>query len=314
MGLGSPQQLVVLAALLLRRPHPVPAKDLIDAVWGSAPPRSAVNQLHIYVHRLRRATEHGGRDEPLIESVGSQYRLAATGPVLDLEDFHRLTAEAARIQRAQPGRAGELLSEALALWQGDPLGDLPGEWARGQRERLRRIRLDALERSFRIRLGTAPDYGLTQDLVDAVAENPFDERFREILMLRLYRSGRQSEALEVYGQTRTLLAAELGIDPGPGLRALHERILRADEGLLDTEAGAAGQGARPAAAVSRQIPESGPGRPPRRRSTTACWPSAGCCSCWTSCGTRTGARPAAVGPGQPGDRHHPGADGGATRL
>ncbi|MEV4880115.1 AfsR/SARP family transcriptional regulator [Streptomyces cyaneofuscatus] len=241
--LGGPQQRVVMAVLLLRRPFPVPAEDLVAAVWGERPPPSAVNQLRIYVHRLRRALEEAApSSEPLIESVGSGYRLRIADGSLDLAVFQETVSAGQRVLRTDSVRARALLREALALWQGGALAGLPGAWAQAQRLRLEQGRLDALESAYRAGLDTGAHDDITAEVSQVVAEHPLDERFRELLMLALYRSGRQAAALEVYAQTRTLLAEELGIEPGPDLRRLHERILRADTGL-PAPAGAFGLGA-----------------------------------------------------------------------
>ncbi|MEU0360389.1 AfsR/SARP family transcriptional regulator [Streptomyces cyaneofuscatus] len=230
--LGSPQQRVVIAVLLLRRPHPVSADDLIDAVWGERPPQSAVNQLRVYAHMLRRAREQAGPGAaPLIESAGSGYRLRLPPEALDLTVFESMVAAA---RRMDPARAVKLLEEALAMWQGVALGGLPGAWAQAQRTRLEQLRLDTVESALRLRLETSDDQGVAAELAAIVTDHPLDERFRELLMLALYRSGRQAAALEVYTETRTLLADNLGVDPGPELRRLHERILRADADLLTT--------------------------------------------------------------------------------
>ncbi|MEV7056301.1 BTAD domain-containing putative transcriptional regulator [Streptomyces microflavus] len=238
--LGGPQQRVVMAVLLLRRPFPVSAEDLVAAVWGERPPPSAVNQLRIYVHRLRRALEEGApSSEPLIESVGSGYRLRIADGSLDLAVFQEKVSAAQRVRRTDAVRGGELLREALALWQGGALAGLPGAWAQAQRVRLEQVRLDALESAYRAGLDAGAQHDITAEVSQVVAEHPLDERFREVLMLALYRSGRQAAALEVYAQTRTLLAEELGIEPGPELRRLHERILRADATLPASAAGEA---------------------------------------------------------------------------
>ncbi|MFI9759324.1 BTAD domain-containing putative transcriptional regulator [Streptomyces sp. NPDC051963] len=235
--LGSPRQRLVMSVLLLRRALPVPADDLLDAVWGDRPPPSAANQLQIYVHRLRRAMEQAGRSESLIESVGSGYRLHAPPEAVDLEVFQATMSEAQDVRRAEPDRARALLGQALALWQGVALADLPGEWAEAQRVRLNRMHLDALETSLRLALETGAAHDIVGELADVIDRNPLDERFREILMLALYRSGRQAAALEVYTDVRTVLAEELGIDPGQALRQMYEGILRADPDLLVPESG-----------------------------------------------------------------------------
>ncbi|MCK8678219.1 AfsR/SARP family transcriptional regulator [Streptomyces lichenis] len=264
VGLGSPQQRVVVAVLLLRAPHPVPAEELVEAVWGEDPPRSAVNQLRIYAHRLRRARARAAAPgtAPLIESAGSGYRLPLPPGALDATAFETAVATAHRLRRAEPQRAVAELEEALALWRGTALGDLPGDWARAQRTRLEQARLDAVEARLRLRLELGRDEGAAAELAALAAGHPLDERFPELLMLALYRSGRQASALEVYARTRALLSRELGVDPGPELRRMHQRILHADDGLLDAggpedrAAGAAATtpGSRPGPAEGRPSP------------------------------------------------------------
>ncbi|MFJ3498436.1 BTAD domain-containing putative transcriptional regulator [Streptomyces sp. NPDC086091] len=232
IGLGTPQQRVVMTALLLRRSSTVSADDLVDVVWGDRPPRSALNQLHIYVHRLRRAIEVAGPGAPLITSVGRGYRLRLPDESLDLAVFQEKTAEAHRLHHSAPRRAEQLLHEALGLWQGRALADLPGEWAAAQRTRLEQARVTALESVYRIALDTGRHHDIAAHIADTVAEHPLDERFRELLMLALYRSGQQAAALDVFTRTRVLLAEELGIDPGARLQSLYQRILRADDQLL----------------------------------------------------------------------------------
>ncbi|MFJ2264730.1 BTAD domain-containing putative transcriptional regulator [Streptomyces sp. NPDC087844] len=237
IGLGSPQQRVVLAALLLRQGLPVSAKDLIDAVWGDRPPASATNALRIYIHRLRRSMEQAGTPpEPVIESVGSGYRVHLASDVLDMSVFQDRLAKAQRMRREGNLAASHtLLRDALALWQGNGLADLPGNWAQIQRTRLDQLRLDALEAKFQTELRMGAHHEITAELNSVVADHVLDERFREILMLALYRSGRQAAALEVYQETHQLLTAELGVGPGPGLQHLHQRILRGDPALLSPE-------------------------------------------------------------------------------
>ncbi|MCX4911133.1 BTAD domain-containing putative transcriptional regulator [Streptomyces sp. NBC_00878] len=233
--LGSPRQRLVMSVLLLRRDLPVPVDDLVDAVWDDRPPASAVNQLHIYVHRLRRAMEEAGRPESPIEYVGRGYRLQTPPEAVDLEVFQTTMSEAQEARRTEPGRARTLVGQALFLWQGAALADLPGEWAQAQRVRLDQMHLDALETSLRLDLDTGIQYDMAAELAGVIAQHPLDERFREILMLALYRSGRQAAALEVYADTRALLAEKLGVGPGQALQQMYERILRADPGLLVPE-------------------------------------------------------------------------------
>ncbi|WP_313896950.1 AfsR/SARP family transcriptional regulator, partial [Streptomyces sp. GC420] len=226
--LGPPQQRAVLAALLLGEGAQVPVHQLVDAVWGANAPGSAVGSVRTYVHRLRRLLE-----ARLIRSVGDGYLAEVDEDALDLAVFRKLVARAERA-RARGGteEASAALHDALALWQGTALAGIRGAYAEAQRTRLTKLRLSALEARLAAGLELGAHAEAAAELADLVAAHPFDERFREMQMLALYRSGRQAAALATYGEARRLLAEELGVDPGPALRAMHERILRADDGLL----------------------------------------------------------------------------------
>ncbi|WP_020139982.1 AfsR/SARP family transcriptional regulator [Streptomyces sp. 351MFTsu5.1] len=230
VDLGPPRQRAVLAVLLLAEGGRVPVDRLVDALWGAAPPASAVGSVRTYVHRLRRAL---GEDAALIRSVGDAYVVRSLPGDLDLAAFRELTA------RAEPARReGDLhgaavhLRDALALWRGPALSGVRGEFAQVRREQLEALRLSALESLLAIRLDLGEHAQVVTELAVLVAGHPLDERFREMLMLALYRCGRQSAALETYAEARTLLAEELGVDPAPALQRLYERILRGDGDLL----------------------------------------------------------------------------------
>ncbi|MEU6352503.1 BTAD domain-containing putative transcriptional regulator [Streptomyces sp. NPDC047072] len=230
VDLGPPRQRAVLATLLLAEGGQVPVARLVDALWGEAPPASAVGSVRTYVHRLRRAL---GEAAPLIRSVGDAYVVRALPEDLDLAAFRELTARAERARRdGDVKEAAAQLRDALALWRGPALSGVRGEFARAQRERLETLRLAALETRLAIELDLGGHAQAAPELATLVAGHPLDERFREMLMLAYYRSGRQSAALDTYAEARALLTEELGVDPGPGLQRLYERILHADPGLL----------------------------------------------------------------------------------
>ncbi|MFE4816981.1 BTAD domain-containing putative transcriptional regulator [Streptomyces sp. NPDC056704] len=235
LDLGPPQQRAVLATLLLAEGAQVPVTRVVDALWGTAPPASAVGSVRTYVHRLRRAL---GESAALIRSVGDAYVVRALPEDLDLAAFRQLAARAEQARRDRDvTEAAVHLRDALALWRGPALSGVRGEFARAQRERLEALRLSALETRLAIELDLGGHTQAAPELAALVAGHPLDERFREMLMLALYRSGRQSAALETYAEARALLAEELGVDPGPGLQRLYERILHADPGLLPVPAG-----------------------------------------------------------------------------
>jgi DNA-binding SARP family transcriptional activator len=225
--LGSPQQRGVLALLLLRGGRLASAEDLVDRMWGVNPPMSARVTLRTYVSRLRRSLDDPRRAQSVIESTRGGYRLPITSATLDLSVFEARVGEARIAGSAgDAARASALLHSALSLWRGYPLAGVHGEFVDQERDRLDELRLGALEE----RIGLDLELGCCQDVVAElmylVDEHPLRERLRELLMLALYRSGRQADALHSYQRVRALLNHEIGIEPGPGLRTLHQQILR----------------------------------------------------------------------------------------
>jgi predicted ATPase/DNA-binding SARP family transcriptional activator len=222
VALGPPRQRLLLAALALAAPSGLRCEQLIDELWGATPPASAVHAIEVYVSRLRAVlgTEAitGGRD-------GSY----ATAAAVDAQRFEQLAA-------AEPDTE-ERLAEALALWRGPVLVDLTYEGSlRTEISRLEELHLAVRERIADRRLRRGDHEAALADLQPLVASEPLRERARGLLMLALYRAGRQAEALEVFRAGRSHLIEELGIEPSPQLRELHEAILRHDAGLSETVA------------------------------------------------------------------------------
>ncbi|MFF2520700.1 AfsR/SARP family transcriptional regulator [Streptomyces liangshanensis] len=251
IGLGPAQQRAVLAVLLLAEGSQVVTSGLVDAVWGTRPPASAVGILRTYVHGLRRALEPGEEiATSVIRYTGDGYQLRVPPGRLDLHAFREFLARADEARCAgDAAGAAELLRRGLDLWQGTPLAGVRGEYARGQRQRLDELRLSARAARLTAELDCGAPAKAASELAGLVAEHPLDERFRELLMLALYRSGRQAAALETYREARTVLVEELGVDPGPALREMYKRVLRADSELL----GPPGQ-ARPVPAPDISVP------------------------------------------------------------
>jgi DNA-binding SARP family transcriptional activator len=228
---GSPQQRALLACLLLRGGHTATAEELIDDLWGEDPPEQAKAALRTYASRLRKAL---GPDAALLvsESGGYALRLAAAGAEVDAEEAAGRAADAEKaVAAGELQRARELYEECLAQWDGEALAHVPGPYAQGQRVRLAEWRLGLLEHRLDLDLQVGCHTGAVSELTALTATHPLRERLRELLMLALYRSGRQGEALAVYADTRRLLAEELGVDPRAELTELHQRILEADEEL-----------------------------------------------------------------------------------
>ncbi|MCZ4118534.1 AfsR/SARP family transcriptional regulator [Streptomyces sp. H39-S7] len=224
---GSPQQRALLAALLLRGGRTATASELLDALWGETAPTTALAALRSYAFRLRKAL---GADALITESGGYALHVAPDG--LDFAAAERLAAEAEKARGAgDPVRARELLATALGMWNGEPLAGLPGPYAEAQRNRLEEWRLAVTETRLELDLELAAHAEAVSELTALSAEHPLRERLRCLLMLALYRGGRQAEALGVYADTRRLLADELGVDPCAELMELHQRILEADPGL-----------------------------------------------------------------------------------
>ncbi|MYU20406.1 BTAD domain-containing putative transcriptional regulator [Streptomyces sp. SID8352] len=227
---GSPQQRALLAALLLREGRTATAPELIDALWGAEPPSQALAAVRTYASRLRKVLTPGVL---VSESGGYAVRGLADG-ALDLVVAQERAAEAEKARAAGDlAGAREELCRALALWDGEVLAGVPGPYARAQRVRLEEWRLQLLELRLELDLEQGRHSPAVSELTALTAEHPLRERLRELLMLALYRAGRQAEALAVYADTRRLLAEELGVDPRPELRELQNRVLRADPALAE---------------------------------------------------------------------------------
>ncbi|MEW1755906.1 BTAD domain-containing putative transcriptional regulator [Streptomyces cyaneofuscatus] len=224
---GSPQQRALLAALLLREGRTATANELIDAFWGEDPPSQAKATIRTYASRLRKIL---GQETLVSESGG--YALRIGRGALDLTLAQDLAAEAEKA-RASGDRcqARTLINKVLGLWDGEALASVPGPYAENQRTRLEEWRLQLTEARLDLDLEVGSHAEAVSELTALTAAHPLRERLRELLMVALYRSGRQAEALAVYADTRRLLAEELGVDPRPELAQLQQRILRADEEL-----------------------------------------------------------------------------------
>ncbi|QCX78686.1 Putative HTH-type transcriptional regulator [Streptomyces sp. YIM 121038] len=223
----EPKVRALLAALLARTGHPVPADTLVEDLWGAGKlPANPANSLQTKVSQLRRAI---GRDTVAYGPAG--YRLSLAGGATDAARFESLTARAYSTDTGPRGRAA-LLTDALALWRGPAYADFrDADFARAAAARLEEQRLTAQETLAEARLALGEHALLADDLADPVAREPLRERLRAAHMRALYRAGRPSEALAAYQDLRTRLADDLGTDPGPELAALYGAILRQDPAL-----------------------------------------------------------------------------------
>lgn len=211
----------------------MPGEELIDALWGEVPPKGAWGTLRTYVSRLRQVFSGSA---VAIRTAGTGYAVHTPPGSVDAAVFETLVTQARDQAAGSPGAAATLLTQALALWTGEGLDGAPGEYVARQRARLQAARLAATELRFAMMLDAGIDASGQEDvaaeLTLLVEQHPFREQLRELLMRALYRQGRQADALAVYHAGESLLRDELGIDPGPALRAVHQRILVSDPGLL----------------------------------------------------------------------------------
>ena len=228
MPLEGAKLRALLVLLLLHPNEVVPSDRLIDDLWSGGPPSTAANALQVYISRLRKLL---GRETVVTRAPGYQLRVDLDR--VDALRFERLVDEARRaLAEARPEAALRSLDEALSLWQGTPLSDFVYEpFAQNEINRLEELHMTALEEGFEARLELGRGADLVAELEALVAERPLRERLRGQLMLALYRSGRQAEALEVYQETRRRLVDELGIEPSPTLQRLEAAILRQDPAL-----------------------------------------------------------------------------------
>ncbi|SOB85569.1 AfsR/SARP family transcriptional regulator [Streptomyces sp. 1331.2] len=231
---GSPLQQAMMAALLLRDGRAASAGELIEAVWGPTAPASASAMLRTYAWRWRKALERDRSAPVVLTSVGDGYRTVLPAENVDAVRVESLAAAAlAATRKAEDHpRARQLLDEALDLWYGEPLAGIPGPLAEQHRARLEDLRISLLEEKCGLDLELGVPGRAVPVLRELNADHPLRERPYVLLMRGLYQSGRQADALAVFERVRRLLAAELGIDPGPELRAMHQRILRNDPSLL----------------------------------------------------------------------------------
>jgi DNA-binding SARP family transcriptional activator len=224
LQLGGPKQRALLALLLVDAGRAVSTDRLIDALWGENPPRTAPTSLQNFVSQLRK---HLGPDLLVTKPPG--YLLRIEPLQLDVNRVHALLAEA---REALPGERATKLRDALDLWRGPPLEEFGFEgFAQGEIARLQELRLTLLEERVDADIDAGRAGEVVGELEALVGEHPLRERFREQLMLALYRSGRQAEALDAFQEGRRVLVEELGIDPSPRLQQLHAAILRQEVGL-----------------------------------------------------------------------------------
>jgi DNA-binding SARP family transcriptional activator/streptogramin lyase len=283
IALGSRKQRALLAILLLRANEVVSYDRLIDDLWGECPPPSAPHTLQVYVSRLRSALRAAGADDGVLVTRPGGYMIRVGFGEFDLHRFEQLVEDSRRAFAAESfDRAADKLRVALALWRGRALADLEFEpFASLEVERLEERRLLAAEDLFEIELRQARHAALIPELEALVDQHPLRERMRGQLMLALYRSGRQADALATFQDGRDYLIEELGLEPSGMLRELQRSILHQDGSL---EAPANGNGSSSvttlaAAALEEQPAPTNRGAIPRQAPVlepeqTVCGPGA----------------------------------------
>jgi DNA-binding SARP family transcriptional activator/tetratricopeptide (TPR) repeat protein len=235
VALGGPRARQLLALLLLHPDRPLSSEVLVTAMWGESPSDGATTTLRTHVATVRRVLAAAGADGALVTRAGG-YALLLDQTDLDAEVFEDLVDRGQEaIGMGDPTRAAALLRDALALWRGDVLTDLgPPDFAETTVARLGELRVVAEETAMAAALELGQHRDIVGRLQEMVAAHPYHERLCGLLVLALYRSGRQVDALAAYAATKQRLGDELGIDPSPDLQALETAVLRQDPALLMT--------------------------------------------------------------------------------
>jgi DNA-binding SARP family transcriptional activator/Tfp pilus assembly protein PilF len=271
-GIGAPKWRALLAVLLLSQGQAVSTDRLIAELWGDRPPDRAANLVSIYVLRLRRVI--GDRDGHLLTTRAPGYQLPLQPGELDAEQFQALAGQGRKaLAQGDFRAAADVLAEALGLWRGRALADVPPfALVTAEAERLEESRLTTLELRIEADLGCGMHAQLVPELRRLLSDQPLREGLWGLLMQALDAAGRHAEALAAYGQAREVIAGELGVDPGPELQRLYQALLTVDlvprqqRGASTRAAAAAiGASAQPAgapAARSAAVPAAPPAAVP----------------------------------------------------
>jgi YVTN family beta-propeller protein len=254
LRLGGRKQRALLGDLILHAGAVVSTTRLIDDLWGEDPPPTAEHTVETYISRLRRILRDAAAPD-IVLTRAPGYVLDVESARVDAHRFERLIREGtAAAVRGDDREALALLGAALELWRGEPFEDLvDAPFAQAAARRLADLRLLALESRIELQLRGGRAQELTAELEALVAAHPYRETFHAQLMLALYRSGRQTEALAVFRRARALLVDELGIEPGPELRKLEQAILTQDPALQPPS----GERGRPPATAAWRVRRGG---------------------------------------------------------
>lgn len=255
----SPKERLVLAVLLVHAGNAVSADRLVEVLWGGEPPDTATNTLQTYISRLRRALDPGRPARAkggVLRTLGHGYMLAVEPDAIDSVRFELLVRQGREVLSRDPELAADALRRGLALWRGEPFADVSCEpFAQAEIARLTELRVAALEDRVEADLALGRHTALCSELSQAVVEQPLRERLWSQLILALYRSGRQADALAAFARLREQLAEQLGIEPSPELVRLHAALL-AQRGDLEW-----------------RLPERAPARSAAEPQTSAAQPS-----------------------------------------
>ncbi len=278
LPVGQPRQQAVLGILAMRANRVISRGELVDAVWGQDPPASAEGGIYTYVAGLRRVIEPNrslrGPGRVLVSS-GAGYVLHLVPGQPDAVAFEQDLGRARQLRKAgDAAGAVSALDSALSLWRGSAFAGVPGPFAETERVRLGELRSAAAEERADVLLALGRHEEVVPDLTAMVADHPLRERMRGLLMVALYRCGRQAEALRVFAEGRRVLAEELGIDPGGDLSRIHQQVLTSDpalsvpNGLAIRGAGGSAPSDEDAGAGTGPAPDGGQRRPrPEGRTT-----------------------------------------------
>jgi DNA-binding SARP family transcriptional activator/tetratricopeptide (TPR) repeat protein len=256
--IGGPRERIVLAMLALRANRVTSVEQLVDAVWGELPPSTARGQIQGCISGLRKVLDDAGLPNAIQTRAGG-YALTVAEDGLDSEQFGKLVAQARRQAADQHLReAAATLRTALALWRGPAISGVQSDLVQRGCAVLEDARIAAVEELMRLDLQLGRHAEISGELRVLVAEHPLRERLYEFLVLALYRSGRQAEALEVCRRARVTMISELGLEPRAELQALERAVLNRDPslGLPSDSAQPAGPSEKPPAASPRQLPSS----------------------------------------------------------
>jgi len=257
-GIGAPKWRSLLATLLIHPGQIVPADVLINEVWGDTPPAKAANLVSIYVLRLRRLL--GDTDSTLLVTRAPGYQLRVGPADTDAQLFEIMVRNGRRaLAVGDPEGAASQLAEALMLWHGSPLADVPPTpLVEAEAERLAELRLDAAELRITAELACGGHAQVVSELRRLLADHPLREGLWLLLMRALDGAGRHAEALDVYGQARSAIADELGVDPGAELRQLYADMLAQDDAVAKDNGAPAGIISAGTVEASSRPPESAP--------------------------------------------------------